>query len=69
MDWRKLKAGERVFVFPNRYPCIVISVGKPEGRDGADTKVYLRRLDSHESEFWRGRGMSSGRADWFKPRF
>ncbi len=48
MDWRKLKAGERVFVFPNRYPCIVISVGKPEGRDGADTKVYLRRLDSHE---------------------
>ena len=48
MDWRKLKAGERVFVFPNRYPCIVISVGKPEGRDGSDTKVYLRRLDSHE---------------------
>jgi hypothetical protein len=32
MDWRKLKAGDRVFVFPNRYPCIVISVGKPEGR-------------------------------------
>jgi hypothetical protein len=48
MDWRKLKAGDRVFVFPNRYPCIVVSVGKPEGRDGVDTKVYLRRLDSHD---------------------
>jgi hypothetical protein len=46
MNWRKLKAEDHVFVFPNLYPCVVVGVGKPEGRHGVDTKVYLRRLDS-----------------------
>jgi hypothetical protein len=46
MDWRKLKIGDHVFVFPNRYACIVVGVGSAKGRNGVETKVYLERLDS-----------------------
>ena len=44
-NWRKLKIGEHVLAF-GQFLCTVENVGKPEGRDGRDTKVYLRKVDS-----------------------
>ena len=45
-DWRKVRIGEHVLAFPGQFLFIVEGVGKPEGRDGTKTKVYLRKVDS-----------------------
>lgn len=45
MDWRKVKIGEYVLTLPGQFLCIMDSIGA-EGRDGADTKVYLRKVDT-----------------------
>jgi hypothetical protein len=57
-----LKAGDRMFVFPNLYPATVVSVGAAEGRNGEETKVYLS-LDSDGSRI-----MARARSVWLKRR-